>query len=65
MMPPSDAELRSYGYIPGDSTRWCAACGKEVAGLGARAFKCRRCAVVQWREVEKCCRRAGLQEASS
>lgn len=49
----TDADLRPYGYRPGTLLRYCAACNSEQGGMGGHAFKCFRCAVKQYREVEK------------
>lgn len=51
----TDEDLRRYGFTAGTLTRWCAACNREEPGLGPKAFKCKPCAVKQWREVEKIC----------
>jgi hypothetical protein len=64
MMPPkrrrgaranvtaTDAELRPYGFVPGQLKRWCAQCEQEWRGLGPGAFKCRPCAEKQFADVE-------------
>lgn len=62
MRQPTDEELRPYGFQPGKFTGWCAACSNPVQGMGARAFKCKPCAVKQWRQVEKLCDSAGVND---
>lgn len=46
-------KLRPYGFAPGDTPEvWCAACGR-LTTMDPAAFKCRRCATDQCREVER------------
>lgn len=49
----TDEDLRRYGHVAGTLKRYCAACNKECEGMGPRSFKCRPCAVRQYRETEK------------
>jgi hypothetical protein len=52
----TDAELRPYGYAPGEFKKWCAACEREYKGLAANAFKCRPCAANQFADVDALCK---------
>jgi hypothetical protein len=54
---PDDALVR-YGFIRGtaESAAYCVGCGRIVKGLRPRAFKCRPCAVDQFRSVERATR---------
>lgn len=51
----TDAELRPYGYMPGNDKAWCVSCSKEHRAA-KRSFKCRTCASYQWAEVERLCK---------
>jgi hypothetical protein len=57
----TNAELRPYGFRPGKSPSWCAACNREFRG-GVRGFKCHLCATTQRNEVERECEAAGMNE---
>jgi Zn finger protein HypA/HybF involved in hydrogenase expression len=57
----TDEQLRPYGFEPGKFKRWCATCANDYQ-LGEKAFKCRRCAEQQFKEVERLCRFAGYGE---
>lgn len=59
-MKITDAELRPYGFIRGHGAAWCAECTRTVQGLDPRkAFKCRVCAVEQFKLVERQCETCG------
>lgn len=65
-MSISNADLRPYGFIPAIYTEgWCATCGRTVEGLSPKAFKCRPCAVEQFRLVEKQIETCGEQVPSN
>lgn len=56
----SDEDLARYGFTPGNSTpgawgggTWCASCGRTHKDVDPGAFKCRPCAIRQYREVER------------
>lgn len=49
----TDEALRPYGFRRGKVERWCASCERIHQGLSPDAFKCRSCAVDQFRLVEK------------
>lgn len=51
----TDAQLRPYGYRPGNVLGiWCAGCGRMThPPMHPKAFKCRPCATFDFRMVEK------------
>jgi hypothetical protein len=53
--PIPDPVLVPYGFIRGTiaTSSWCVVCGRIVVGLHPKAFKCRPCAVDQYRSVER------------
>jgi hypothetical protein len=62
---PTNVDLRPYGFAPGDHIRWCVSCRQEVRSLGPRAYKCRPCAVKQWRAVEQVLNAPGVELPSN
>jgi hypothetical protein len=53
--PIPDAALVPYGFIRGTAATaaYCVKCGRTIVGLHPKAFKCRPCAVDQFRSVER------------
>lgn len=62
-MSISARDLRPYGYAPGFNKVWCAACSRTGERMDAKAFKCKPCAVTQFKEVERLCFEAGMEDA--
>lgn len=57
----NNGQLRPYGFRPGNTLGWCAACKRPVKDLHEDAFKCRPCAVEQFNEVERLCEVNGME----
>lgn len=42
-----DAELKPYGYAPGNYMSACLACKKQMVGVDKRAWRCKSCAEIE------------------